>query len=180
MSWHLLWFLLLSSNIFHPDCLKDDGQPWQASEHPKLPQKREVSEEKNPVLLRQGINNQFRDINKAPEFNHNIMGRWNPYLIITHASLSLTCLCQMFFPFKNNILAILSSAGAGSGEFHLYRKMRRKEQEREEVNWLKNLNICLWKTLASCCLVDNDQISLVHFDLNSRCSHTEDTEMTPM
>ena len=134
----MLW-LLLDIQYVLSWLFKDDGQPWQASEHPKLPQKREVSEEKNPVLLRQGINNQFRDINKAPEFNHNIMGRWDPYLIITHASLSLTCLCQMFFPFKNNILAILSSAGAGSGEFHLYRKMRRKEQEREEVNWLKNL-----------------------------------------
>merc|ERR1712243_330363 len=41
-----------------------------------------------------------RNVNVAPEFNHNIMG---------------------------------SSAGAGSGEFHLYRKMRRKDQEREEV-----------------------------------------------
>merc|ERR1712243_434174 len=41
-----------------------------------------------------------RNVNIAPEFNHNIMG---------------------------------SSAGAGSGEFHLYRKMRRKDQEREEV-----------------------------------------------
>jgi hypothetical protein len=41
-----------------------------------------------------------KDINKAPEFNHNIMG---------------------------------SSAGAGSGEFHLYRKMRRKEMERQQV-----------------------------------------------
>ena len=32
---------------------------------------------------------------------------------------------------------ISSSAGAGSGEFHLYRKMRRKEQEREEVRNMK-------------------------------------------
>merc|ERR1719249_122508 len=41
-----------------------------------------------------------KDVNKAPEFNHNIMG---------------------------------SSAGAGSGEFHLYRQMRRKEQVRLQV-----------------------------------------------
>merc|ERR1711971_913633 len=41
-----------------------------------------------------------RDVNKAQEFNHNIMG---------------------------------SSAGAGSGEFHLYRQMRRKEQNRLKV-----------------------------------------------
>ena len=33
-----------------------------------------------------------------------------------------------------------SSAGAGSGEFHLYRKMRRKEQEREEVKNMRNLS----------------------------------------
>merc|ERR1719369_1903074 len=43
---------------------------------------------------------QDKNVNKAPEFNHNIMG---------------------------------SSAGAGSGEFHLYRKMRRKEMERQQV-----------------------------------------------
>lgn len=41
-----------------------------------------------------------KNVNKAPEFNHNIMG---------------------------------SSAGAGSGEFHLYRQMRRKEQNRLKV-----------------------------------------------
>merc|ERR1719431_1172440 len=41
-----------------------------------------------------------KDINKAAEFNHNIMG---------------------------------SSAGAGSGEFHLYRKMRRNDVERQTV-----------------------------------------------
>merc|ERR1712026_390863 len=41
-----------------------------------------------------------RDVNKAPEFNHNIMG---------------------------------SSAEAGSGEFHLYRQMRRKEANRQAI-----------------------------------------------
>ena len=38
---------------------------------------------------------------------------------------------------------ISSSAGAGSGEFHLYRKMRRKEQEREEVRNMKFFQVFL-------------------------------------
>merc|ERR1711874_803063 len=47
-----------------------------------------------------GERRQDKNVNKAPEFNHNIMG---------------------------------SSAGAGSGEFHLYRQMRRKEASRTRI-----------------------------------------------
>ena len=46
---------------------------------------------------------------------------------------------------------ISSSAGAGSGEFHLYRKMRRKEQEREEVRNMKFFQVFL-QSLIFCVL----------------------------
>ena len=47
---------------------------------------------------------------------------------------------------STTLCVISSSAGAGSGEFHLYRKMRRKEQEREEVRNMRNFSeifLCL-------------------------------------
>ena len=73
------------------------------------------------------------------------MGRWAKYHVWLHCLFSifsmsvstwymvyLLCWTFQFF----------SSAGAGSGEFHLYRKMRRKEQDREEVNCLHLSAVC--------------------------------------